>query len=213
MDYKNFINLATKINNLDLIGVEAHEKMLPQDRIKDLKQLESNIENAKKAAVLALIIPKFNKPHLVLIKRNSYDGVHSAQMAFPGGKPELDDMDLQSTALRETWEEIGVNAQEIKIITHLSNVYIQPSDFLVTPFFGFCEKIPNFVLDEKEVSKLITVNVMELLNSNNIISHQVKTSYSKNSIQVPAFLLEQEIVWGATAMMLAEIKEILQKFI
>jgi 8-oxo-dGTP pyrophosphatase MutT (NUDIX family) len=209
MDYEIFINLVTKINNLDLIGTKAHEKMLPQDRIIDLKQLETKIKNAKKAAVLALIVPINKLPHLVLIKRNSYNGVHSAQMAFPGGKPEKEDNDLKATALRETWEEIGVNTQDVKLITHLSNVYIQPSDFLVTPFIGYCEVTPNFNLDVKEVSKLVPINVFDLLNPSNQIIHLVQTSYSKNKIEVPAFLFKQEIVWGATAMMLSEIKDIL----
>ncbi|MFY7812156.1 MAG: NUDIX hydrolase, partial [Flavobacterium sp.] len=131
--------MVTKINNKDLTGHKSHEKMIPKDRIKDLKQLEVSIEKAKKAAVLALFVPKKNIPHLVLIKRNSYHGVHSAQIAFPGGKPEVEDKDLQATALREAWEEIGVNIQEVKIVTHLSKVYIQPSNFLVTPFLGYCE--------------------------------------------------------------------------
>lgn len=188
--------------------------MLPLGRITDLNQLETKIENAKKAAVLALIVPINKHPHLVLIKRNSYNGVHSAQMAFPGGKPEKEDKDLKDTALRETWEEIGVNSQDVKLITHLSKVYIQPSNFLVTPYFGYCEKTPNFNLDVKEVSKLITINIFDLLNSNNLIKHHVQTSYSKNLIEVPAFLFEQEIIWGATAMMISEIKEILlQKII
>jgi 8-oxo-dGTP pyrophosphatase MutT (NUDIX family) len=212
MDYKNFINLVTKINNKDLTGHKSHEKMIPKDRIKDLKQLEVSIEKAKKAAVLALFVPKKNIPHLVLIKRNSYHGVHSAQIAFPGGKPEVEDKDLQATALREAWEEIGVNIQEVKIVTHLSKVYIQPSNFLVTPFLGYCEIEPRFILDKKEVTQLITVNVLDLLSSDNLITHQVKTSYSNNKIEVPAFLFEQEVVWGATAMMIAEIIEIIKNY-
>lgn len=213
MDYKNFINLVTKINNLDLIGSTAHEKMLPKDRIKDLKLLETTIEKAKKAAVLALIVPVNNMPHFILIKRNNYVGVHSGQMAFPGGKPEKEDIDLQTTATRETLEEIGVTTQEIKIISHLSNVYIQPSNFLVTPFLGYCENLPDFNIDEKEVNKIIIVNILDLLNPKHIVLHKVKTSYSKNIIEVPAFFLENEIVWGATAMILAEMKEILKNYL
>ena len=70
MNFDFFINIITKINNNDLIGQKAHEKMLPMDRIKDLNRLKKNIEHAKKAAVLALFVPKNNHPHLILIKRN-----------------------------------------------------------------------------------------------------------------------------------------------
>lgn len=210
LNFDTFINIITKINNNNLLGLSAHEKMLPMDRIKDLSLLNKNIENAKKAAVLALFIPVNNLPYLILIKRNSYEGVHSAQMAFPGGKPEINDTNLEHTALRETAEEIGITSEKITIINQLSNVYIQPSNFLVTPFLGYCKTECEYKLDYNEVQAIFEISLETLMNEKNVILHEVQTSYSKNKLEVPAFIFQNEIVWGATAMMIAEIKEILK---
>lgn len=211
MKFDIFFKIITKVNNNDLLGNFAHQKMLPKDRIKDLELLKTNIENAKKAAVLILFVPKNDEAHFIIIKRNSYNGVHSAQIAFPGGKPEISDENLEDTAKRETWEEIGFEIQNINIINCLSDVYIQPSDFLVTPFLAYSLENSNYLLDPKEVVQLFEIPVKHLLDDSFETIYNIQTSYSNQKIEVPAFLFENEIVWGATAMMLAEVKAILQE--
>ena len=111
--------------------------MTHKDRIQELENANPKRNNAKKAGVMALFYPKhWNVTHLLLILRKTYTGVHSNQIAFPGGKLELTDADLQETALRETHEEVGVPTERVTIIKSLSKVYIPPSNFEVQPFVG-----------------------------------------------------------------------------
>ncbi len=147
---------------------------------------------------------------LLLILRKTYKGVHSNQIALPGGKVEPEDVDLQATALRETEEEVGVRSGHVRVIRALSEVYIPPSNFEVYPFVGLYKEPLPFVLQESEVASLVEVYLIDFLNDDNIIQQKLSTSYADN-IEIPAFKLNGYTVWGATAMMLSEIKELLKQ--
>lgn len=164
-------------------------------------------KTAKQAAVLCLLYPVNNLLHFVLIKRVSYPGVHSNQIAFPGGKLEAGENALQA-ALRETEEEVGVKVGENSVIGALTQLYIPPSNFMVYPFVAYIRKQPFFILDEKEVAYHITVPLNDLLNSKNIKSKEMQLSYGNFSN--PYFSLQNEVVWGATAMILSELRMVLQ---
>lgn len=185
--------------------------MAPKGRVEALRQARSEFKNAKKAGVLALFYPKDkNVTHLLLILRKTYKGVHSNQIAFPGGKLEPQDTDLRDTALRETHEEVGVPVERVDIIRPLSKVYIPPSNFEVQPFLGLYTKTLPFVLQETEVESLVEVSLTDFMNEANLFEQMVSTTYDKN-MAVPAFKLNGYTVWGATAMMLGEIKELLKQ--
>lgn len=147
--------------------------------------------------------------HLVLILRKTYRGVHSNQVGFPGGRVELTDKDLEHTALRETEEEVGIPQGDIRVIKQLTKLYIPPSDFWVHPFMGYTNRTPQFIPQESEVEKVLEVNLDEFMDNKSIIQKKLSTSYAKE-IEVPAFLLSGHVVWGATAMMLSEVKELLK---
>jgi 8-oxo-dGTP pyrophosphatase MutT (NUDIX family) len=164
---------------------------------------------AKKAAVMMLFYPKERETHLVLIKRNSYLGVHSSQIAFPGGKVDPEDVDYRQTALRETFEEIGISEDKISVVKDFTPLYIPPSDFLVYPFMGVCSTEIEFVLQQEEVAGIIEVPLKTLLDDAIISNKILDTSYAK-SLEVPVFEIEGHIVWGATAMMLSELKDVLK---
>lgn len=211
MKFEEFLKLISKINNIALPGEVSHFKMLPEFRQEALKKQENAIKKAKHAGVLALFYPdENNHTKFVLILRNTYKGVHSAQVAFPGGKPETQDASLQDTALRETFEEVGVPQQNIKIIKNLSQVYIPPSNFYVHPFIGFTVKTPIFIKQDSEVEQVIEVKLKDLLDNQSIKHEKVKASYGTD-VEVPAFKLNNYVVWGATAMMLSEIKDVLKE--
>lgn len=190
-------------------GESSHFIMAPEIRKQELHKIKIEEQNPRNAAVLMNFYPKERQTHLALILRPTYEGVHSGQVALPGGKVEACDKNYEATALRETWEEIGVPTDLVTVLKQLTKVYIPPSNFWVHPFFGYCDSTPDFVLQEEEVAAVIEVSVQQLLDETNVISKKLSTSYADN-IEVPSFELNGYVVWGATAMMLSELKMLLK---
>ncbi len=190
-------------------GESSHFIMAPEMRVRELNYIKIEERNPRNAAVMMLFYPKEAQTHIVLILRPDYEGVHSGQIALPGGKAETYDLNYTETALRETEEEVGVYSKTVNVVKTLTKVYIPPSNFWVHPFLGYTETRPNFVPQEEEVAKVIEVPLSELMNDNNIIPEILTTSYAKN-IEVPSFKLNGYTVWGATAMMLSELKTFLK---
>lgn len=210
MHFDTFFKAIPIIADLELPAVSAHIKMAPLERVKILEVGFGNVENPRHAAVMMLFYPKNGITHLVLIIRNTYPGVHSSQIAFPGGKVETGDSTLEHTALRETFEEIGVGCDKIEVIREFSSVYIPPSNFMVAPFLGVTHCEPEFRLQEDEVAGIIEVPLSLLLDERIVLTRQITTSYA-NLIDVPVFQFGEHAVWGATAMMLSELKEVLKR--
>jgi 8-oxo-dGTP pyrophosphatase MutT (NUDIX family) len=211
MDFNEFCQSALKLKNLPLPGEQSHHKMSPELRIEWLKKNRWEDMNPKRAGVMALFYPDVERQtRLLLILRKVYQGVHSNQIGFPGGKVERIDKDLKDTALRETHEEVGVPPSDVEVIKELSEVYIPPSNFLVRPFMGIYHNPQPFIKEEAEVERLVEVYLRDFLDDANHIQEILNTSYAKN-INVPAFKLNGYTVWGATAMMLSEIKELLRQ--
>ena len=160
---------------------------------------------------MAVFYPdKTDKTNLILILRKTYRGIHSNQVGFPGGRLEIFDKNLKHTALRETEEEVGIPKEEVRVVKRLTKLYIPPSNFWVYPYVGLLEKTPNLIAQETEVEKILEVNIDELLDDRSLIQQKLSTSYAEN-IEVPAFSLSGQVVWGATAMMLSELKELLKE--
>ncbi|CDF79727.1 NUDIX hydrolase [Formosa agariphila KMM 3901] len=211
MNFDDFIKLRSKIENIQLPAEASQFKMSPPFRKELLEENRIKMKTARKAAVMALFYPnQAYETMLVLILRNTYKGVHSAQIGFPGGKLELEDESLKSAAIRETFEEVGVREQDIEVWREISNLYIPPSHFLVQPYIGIVEKTPVFLKQDAEVKAIIEVPLTEFLNENSVVTKTVTTSYIEK-IDVPAFVLQDYVVWGATAMMLSEVKDILKE--
>ena len=213
MDFQEFENKIVKITKMKLPGEAVQFKMAPMERLAELKKIAIQKETAKKAGVLALFYPsEENKTTLALILRKTYKGVHSAQIGFPGGKYEIEDVTLKETALRETEEEVGVNRASVSILKQLTDVYIPPSNFFVQPFLGIANSTPRFILQEEEIEALIEVPLLHFMDDSIKTIQTLSTSYAKN-IEVPAFTLNGHLVWGATAMMLNEIREMLKELL
>ncbi len=153
------------------------------------------------AAVLILMYPVGGETGLVFIKRNTYDGPHSAQVSFPGGAREPGDRSLADTAVRETREELGVTG-EIKVLGSLTELHIPVSNFLVTPFAGFINQRPDFQPDPSEVQYIIETTIGDLLDPG-IRKTEIRQLHGQ-SMDVPYYDVANEKIWGATAMMLCE---------
>lgn len=212
MDHDAFLKIIPNVLKEILPAEDAHYKMAPPERIHLMKDLNFDKLNPRKAAVMMLFYPKNNKTHLVLIKRPSYNGVHSSQIAFPGGKVENYDVDYSATALRETHEEIGIEPSSIEIIRPFTSVYIPPSNFIVYPFFAISNQHLDFVLDSHEVADVIELSLECFLDDSILVNKVMDTSYSK-SIEVPSFKVDENYIWGATAMILSELKDVLKRVI
>jgi 8-oxo-dGTP pyrophosphatase MutT (NUDIX family) len=210
MNFDLFLKSVSKIEHIPLPGEESQIKMSPPYRLKLIELQKEKMKSAKKAGVMVLFYPdESHHTKFVLILRKTYKGVHSAQVGFPGGKFDDDDMSLEYTALRETYEEVGVAIETIDVLKPLTPMYIPPSNFTVYPFFGITHKTPSFIKQDDEVEAVIEVSLSHFLDNKSIISTSVSTSYKIN-VDVPAFQLNEHIVWGATAMMLSELKDLLK---
>ena len=213
MNFDQFLNAVSKIENIPLPAETSQFKMSPPFRLKLQEMQKDKIKDAKQAGVMALFYPNRNyETTLVLILRKTYKGVHSAQVGFPGGKLEDADSTIKDAALRETYEEIGVPISAIEVIKKMTQVYIPPSNFFVQPYLGVTTKTPNFVKQDDEVEDIIEVALNDFIDDNSIITETVSTSYKVN-VDVPAFKLNNHVVWGATAMMLSEVKDLLKEML
>ncbi|MGY6648208.1 NUDIX hydrolase [Wenyingzhuangia sp. IMCC45574] len=201
MEFEQFISKIDLLKNGKLPGIDAHKLLAPLQR--PVFDKYNTPENARLAAVLILIYPdEKNKTSILLTKRASYNGKHSNQISFPGGKKEKEDANLQTTAIRETQEEVGI--ENVTMVKEMTNIYIPPSNFSVNPYMGFIKEPPAF-LPNHEVSQIIQFPVEELLNPNTV--NVFDNSSLKN---IPCFNYNGHIIWGATAMILSEVKELLK---
>lgn len=162
------------------------------------KELQKNIPRL--SAILILIYPKNDELYSVLMLRNTYNGEHSGQISFPGGKKESNE-NLEETAIREFEEEVGVIIKKNQLLKKMTDVYIPPSNFLVTPYLGFSEKTPTFSPNKREVAKLIEFPIRMLLDKDII----------ETTNNTPYFNIQNQFVWGATALILSELQFFLLK--
>ncbi len=200
-------NLSLRMEK-GLPGLVAHQKMAPLHR-KSLSDSELINAGYRTAAVLALIVPDPINfiPRIVLIERSEGPVSHSGQISFPGGKREGDE-DLLATALREANEELGIQANQVSLLGGLTSLYIPPSNFLVHPFLGYMNEIPEFVLSEAEVKRVLLLPVLSFLDQGNISTEIFKSSIG-TSVEAPTYRIDNVTIWGATAMMIAEISSLI----
>ncbi len=186
-----------------LPGRDAQYRMAPSPRRGDDVYDDTSPTNARRSGVLVLFYPSFDQLHIPLILRPTYDGVHSGQVGFPGGGYETGDPDLSATALREAYEEVGIQPAQVTVIGQLSPLYVFASNNLVHPTVAWTAKRPIFQLDPHEVDKLIEAPVLDLLNPAN--QRREEWQLWGRTAQVPFFRIQDQTIWGATAMMLSEL--------
>lgn len=193
----------------ELPGKDAHVKMAPQPL--DLRRFTTSYsEPPKKSGVLLLFYQDHGAVYFPLIKRPKYPGVHSGQVGFPGGKMEPSDPDILFTALRESEEEIGIDASKVEVLGRLTDLYIPTSNFLVSPVVGFVPEKPGFVPEQREVARIIATEVISLFHPEVRKQKQLAVGGGMY-LNTPYFAVEKEVVWGATAMILSELVQVLDQ--
>ena len=200
----NDIKIA--LNN-PLPGNRAHQEMISYSR-PSAEVIRAMDATPKESAVLILLYKLNDRLCFPLILRPEYDGVHSRQIGLPGGQKEKQDKDLIATAIRETYEEIGANVNHISILGELTEIYIPPSNFLVKPVVAYYDPISEFKPDKTEVSRILTSSLNELIDLR-IEKKEVFIRHQKHQTTVSCFIIEEEIVWGATAMILSELRTLI----
>lgn len=198
-----FKNLKEELKK-DLPGEKAQIKMAP-----GIRNHFKPTEKTRKAGVLILLYQKDMDLYISFIQRTEYNGPHSGQISFPGGKLEKRDKNIIETALRESHEEIGINTEKVNIIGQLTPLHIPISNFIVYPVIGMCEDTPTFKADINEVEKIIEIKLQDLINPNNCTSKEFK--YGDLSFVAPIYSPNKLTIWGATAMILSEFLEIIKK--
>ncbi|MEY4974040.1 MAG: hypothetical protein RLZZ55_828, partial [Bacteroidota bacterium] len=124
--------------------------------------------SARSAAVGIHIYQESQQLYFYLIERSTYDGQHSGQMAFPGGKQDPSDSDLEFTARRESEEELGIHRKSGELIKQLTEVWIPVSGFVVSPYVFFHEKKPTLLINEREVANVESIAIPLLLEDTTI---------------------------------------------
>lgn len=213
------MSLTTNINQFAILlrarledrlpGIEAQDVMAPSNR-KELVRLSTDADKARPSSILIILYPASNgEVSTIFIKRVEYIGVHSGQIAFPGGKFEIEDTNLLQTALRETKEEIGVDIHESMVAGKLTNLYVPPSNYIISPFVAIIDKIPLLRPDSIEVAEAFSVPLSHFLS---LESKEVRTYRIASGLEIPipGFAFGNHFIWGATAMIFSEFLEIIK---
>lgn len=184
-------------------GLKAYE-----EQVKNF-ELQRDKDGVRQSSVLILLYEKEGKIFLPLIVRPEYDGVHSGQIALPGGKADPTDKDIIATALRETKEEIGVASEDVSIIGTLTSVFIPPSRFWVNVVVGYCHYLPAFIPDAREVKSIVEFPIEHLFNVQFIQEREVIRA-KQWKMKAPGYVYNDHFIWGATSMILTELREIIK---
>ncbi len=193
-----------------LPGEKAHHLLKATPIGKNIPKFEHSV-SPRLGSVLILLYEENGRIQFPLIKRPQYAGLHSGQISLPGGKKEEGE-DIIHTALREAHEEIGVPPESIRVLGTLSDFYVIPSNFLIKPVVSIALQKPLFIPDQHEVERILQGNIDDLLKEDAIKEREILAA-NRYSMRAPHFEIENEIVWGATAMMLNEFRTILKEIL
>ena len=192
-----------------LPGKPAHESLKPYLKISKILDAPQ-LFKPKIGAVMTLLYPVDNVPHILFIERPVYDGVHSGQIAFPGGKIEKTDPTYLDAALRETQEEVGIAREHITVMGPLTKVFVFASNFMVYPFVGILNEIPTVTLEQKEVAAIMEVPLYKFFEPEIIKEKPIRSALGFTML-APYYDLNGKVLWGATAMMVSELCAIIKR--
>ncbi len=206
MNYEDFADRLRKLSKGSLPGIVAHQQMLPQH---SRSSAPLHKEKAvRESAVLVLFYPEAGDFYMPVIRR-AFDGKkHSGQIAFPGGKYEPEDKTLITTALREAQEEVGIEPEKVEVLKKMTPVYIPVSNYQVQPILGITNQKPDFHPNFSEVDTIFSLNVSDFLNVKPVTKNFI---LGDKNLTAPFYILGEVEIWGATAMIMSELKEILKE--
>ncbi|AEA44488.1 NUDIX hydrolase [Fluviicola taffensis] len=193
----------------ELPGEKSHLAFMPF-RGSSLEQLKSGISYRDAAVAIILFHNAKNELSTIVTKRQNYDGSHSGQISFPGGKKEVSDRNLLETAIRECYEEIGIDASSFELLKELTPLFVPVSKFLITPYIFYAHTHSfDYVASEREVAHIYELDLINLYKPESIVAIDLELSSDFKMKRVPHFQQGEILIWGATALILNELKDIL----
>lgn len=201
-------SLRKRLTTGALPGKDAQIKMVSDTFKNRYFDIQPN-SHTREGAVLILLYPQKNSLHIPLIVRpNTEKGVHSGQVAFPGGKKEKKDPDYTYTALREAQEEVNLDTRQVEVLGQLSPLFVFASNFMVYPTLAVMHEEPVLKPNPKEVAAIFSADLDVLKRPETIKTTLIQTP--QYTFETPYFDVAGKIIWGATAMMLSELIEIIE---
>ncbi len=185
-----------------MIDFDQIREILRHALKKDYFTTDNKLPNVcKVAGVLVIINPLNNIPHILLTKRSCRLKNHAGQISFPGGNFDSDDLTPLNTALRETREEIGLDIHRDKIIGGLDSVQTSTSQYVIYPYVAMVERTSHMKAND-EVEKILNIPIPDIVDILLQFSHDDNGNNSNRRIQIG---WEDELIWGATAMILNQL--------
>jgi 8-oxo-dGTP pyrophosphatase MutT (NUDIX family) len=190
-----------------LPGLAAQLEMVPEPRPGTRTWVEAEA-TCLKAGVLVLLYPRRVRLHLLLTRRTERVLHHRGQISLPGGTRHEGEP-LEATAIRETTEELGVPLDRVRVLGRLTPLYIPPSNFCIYPTVAFVPEAPaSFHPQPDEVAEVIEAPLDTLLDPS--AARRETWIFEGRTMLVPFYGLGEHKVWGATAMVLAELVRLLR---
>ncbi len=199
-----FDDVRAALSLPDFDGFGAQRRMMPAGR--PVGRAGEGAAAPRLGGVLLLLYCVDEKLHLVLTRRPNYEGVHSGQVSFPGGRHEPPET-LEMTALRETHEEIGVHPDDVDVLGQLDDM-VTVSNFRVTPFVGLLRRYPyEWRFSDSEVAYLLEVPLHHLLHPDTLVPD--RRLINGREYVFSSYQWRDDLIWGATARMLTNFLDIL----
>lgn len=209
MTFADTIAAIQEITQERLPGERAHADLMPVNRPFS-SDVRKNAKDYRHSAVAIVLYEDQGELMSLLIQRPNYGGVHSQQIAFPGGKQDPEDPDIEFTARRECMEEVAIPMDHLNLLGRMTDVYIPVSKFIVSPHIFAIDSLPTLIPDAREVDEIIHFNTSRLLEEDSLQFKDMKFGNGFTQKRVPYFAIENRVVWGATGMMLSEFRTILK---
>ncbi len=203
-----FLNKLKERLTLPLPGRRAHSVMAPKVGSRLFRTFDPNPDASRSSVLLLLFGTSFERLEILLTLRSKGMQKHSHQISFPGGHNEADETAI-TTALREAKEEVGLDLNQIAIIGKLSDLFVPPSNTIITPVVAYAPEINNVSVNRKEVEEVFSVKLDFLMNTSSIVREIWE--HEGERIEVPMWKVHPRVpLWGATAMILYELVEIIR---
>jgi len=210
MEFEHIIEKLKHELSKPLPGVESQYRMASYTRKnKELRNIKPR-PDVRVAAVLAMLYPKNGETFITLMKRTDR-GPHSGQISFPGGGVEEQDKELTDTALREAREEVGIHPKDVTTIGKLTHLHIPVSNSMVHPIVGYSHIAPDYVIDPVEVKEVIEAPLNDFFNPDKLKKIDMRINDGFILKDTPYFDIKDFVVWGATAMIMNELLELIKR--